>query len=126
MKIGGGGLESMATQDLVSNMRRADRSEPNNNRKNDAKINEAIDPVDGSQPNVNPDDLIKAVNNVNKTFETFNKGLHFRVDSDSKRLVVQIVNHETDEIIKEIPSQDVLDLEARLKALVGLVLDKKA
>ena len=125
MKIGGGGLESMATQELVSNIKKADRSEPNNNRKNDAKINEAIDPVNDNQSKVNPDDLIKAVNNVNKAFETFNQGLRFKVDDETDHLIVQIVNQETDEVVKEIPSKEVLELEAQLREMVGVFLDKK-
>ena len=126
MKIGGGGLESMATHELVSNIKKADRSEPNNNRKNDAKINEATNPVDGNQSKVNSEDLIKAVNNVNKAFETFNQGLHFKVNDETNQLVVQIVDQKTDEVIKQIPSQEVLDLEAQLREMVGVFLDEKA
>ena len=126
MKIGGGGLESMATQELVNSIKKADRSEPNNDRKNNAKINEAIDSADSNQPKVNPDDLIKAVNNINQAFEAFNQGVRFKVNDDTKQLVVQIVNQDTDEVIKEIPSKEVLELEAQIREMVGLFLDEKA
>ena len=125
MKVGGGGLESFATQELVSNIVKAEKSEPKE-RKMDTNANDASDIPNSSLSKVNRDDLIKATENVNKAFQPFNQGLHFRVNDETKQLVVQIVNQETNEVIKEIPSKELLELEARLREMVGLFLDEKA
>jgi flagellar protein FlaG len=117
MKIGGGGLEALATQDLTTAVRKTDKNQPEQM---------ATDTVDSSQAQVNPDQLIKAVENLNKTSELYNQGLHFKVHEETKQLVVQIVNQESGEVIKQIPPEEVLDMEARIGEMVGLIIDKKA
>ncbi|ACV61583.1 flagellar protein FlaG protein [Desulfofarcimen acetoxidans DSM 771] len=117
MKVGGGGLEALATQDLTTSLRKTEKSEP---------IPNADDAVDSSQAQVNPDQLIKAVENLNKTSDLYNQGLQFKVHEETKQLVVQIVNQESGEVIKQIPPEEVLDMEARIGKMVGLIIDKKA
>jgi flagellar protein FlaG len=52
--------------------------------------------------------------------------LRFDVDDESKISYVKITDQATGDVIKQIPSQEVLDLHARLDELIGLFINKLA
>jgi flagellar protein FlaG len=39
--------------------------------------------------------------------------------------MVTVVNEDTGEVIREIPSRELLDLAAKLEEAIGLIFDKK-
>ncbi len=51
-------------------------------------------------------------------------GTRMRIDAASKRVVAQIVN-ENNEVIKQIPPEDVLKIAARFRELRGKLFDQK-
>jgi len=52
-------------------------------------------------------------------------GVTMRIDSLTKRVVSQIVN-EVNEVIKQIPPQEALDVVAKIHRLQGLLFDQEA
>lgn len=50
-----------------------------------------------------------------------NTELRFEVDSDSKKVVVKIVDPENDEVIRQIPSEELLAIRKRMQDLVGVL-----
>ena len=48
-----------------------------------------------------------------------------RVDEDSKRIVIQIVD-ANNEVVKQTPPKELLEFSARFKRLQGLLFDKRA
>jgi len=51
--------------------------------------------------------------------------IQFRVNEDLGKVIVKIVDPQTDKVIKEIPSADVQNLQMRLKEALGLLVDEK-
>jgi len=49
--------------------------------------------------------------------------VRFENDSDAKALVVKVVDRETDEVIRQIPPEELLDLTKRLNDLRGNIVD---
>lgn len=70
--------------------------------------------------------LQKGVNDINKFVQTFNKDINFSVDEDTGRLVVKVVDKETKEVIKQIPSEEALRLADSLEKLQGLLIRQQA
>lgn len=68
--------------------------------------------------------LGKAVEKMNKAAELFDQRITFRVHDQTQRLVVQIVDDSTGEVIKQIPPKELLDLEAKISEMIGVILDK--
>lgn len=60
---------------------------------------------------------------VNDTMRTFDKGLNFELHEDSGRYMVQVMDLVEEEIIREIPPEEVLNISARINEMIGLVLD---
>jgi flagellar protein FlaG len=69
--------------------------------------------------------LIPALEKLNKTAPIFDFRFHFIVHEETKRIIVQIIDQETGEVLNEIPPKKVLDLVARIRELVGLLVDEK-
>src|SRR5690554_3800975 len=61
-----------------------------------------------------------AVESINNDMEHINRALRFTVHEDTQRLMVRVVNVRTDEVIKEIPPEEVLDTVARIREMIGL------
>ena len=52
-------------------------------------------------------------------------GLSFAQHKDSGRTMVKVMNRDTDELIREIPAEDVLDMAVKFEEMVGLLFDEK-
>lgn len=53
-----------------------------------------------------------------------NVGLNFSLHKATGRTMVKVVNKETEELIREIPSEEILNLAARLDEMVGMIFDE--
>jgi uncharacterized FlaG/YvyC family protein len=65
---------------------------------------------------------------LNRALEIFNKRLRFEVHDETERIMVKILEKRTgntDEVIREIPPERVLDMLARLEEMIGLLIDER-
>ncbi|MBO8129203.1 MAG: flagellar protein FlaG [Peptococcaceae bacterium] len=69
--------------------------------------------------------LVKALEKLTRTAYIFDRMFHFLIHKESERVMVQIIDRETEEVIKEIPPEKILDIVARIQELVGLLIDEK-
>ncbi|TWI59960.1 flagellar protein FlaG [Halalkalibacter nanhaiisediminis] len=69
--------------------------------------------------------LDKQVESMNKLLDASMTSLKFNVHEDLKRTYVQVVNRETDEVVKEIPPEKFLDMVASMLKHAGLIVDER-
>lgn len=69
--------------------------------------------------------LGQAIDSLNEFFTINNSELKFVFHEGLDTYYAQLVNSETDEIIREIPSKKVLDVFYEMQKLVGMIVDKK-
>ena len=50
--------------------------------------------------------------------------LRFNVNEETNRVVVTVVNASTNEVIRQIPSEDVQRIQARMKHAIGVLFDE--
>lgn len=79
----------------------------------------------GQTDKVSESRVEQAIADLNKGTELAQKRLHFSLHKETDRLVVRVVDTETDEVIREIPPEEVLDAAAKLRDLIGLLLDER-
>lgn len=87
-----------------------------------------IDPQQETQKfgkNYTESDLQKAVDETNRLIFKDDKRFEFKVHERTGRYLVKLVNKETDEVIKEIPPEKILDLIASIWDLVGILVDER-
>jgi len=68
----------------------------------------------------------EAVGAINKALETTSENLQFAVDHDTGKTVVKVIDSSTKEVIRQIPSQEVLAIAQSLDRLQGVLLKQKA
>ena len=51
--------------------------------------------------------------------------LSFSVDEETGTTVINIIDNETDEVVRQIPPDDILHLKKRMGEIQGLLLDRK-
>jgi len=62
---------------------------------------------------------------LNKFMDSMNAKLQFVVHDKTHRLMVQVVDPETNKVLKEFPPHELLDTMAAISDYVGTLLDKK-
>ncbi|HEX5635851.1 MAG TPA: flagellar protein FlaG [Gammaproteobacteria bacterium] len=68
----------------------------------------------------------KAAAEINKVLERFDNNIQFVVDEDTKENVVKVVNAATHEVIRQMPSAEMLAIAKALDKLQGLLIREKA
>ena len=72
-------------------------------------------------------DVKQAVSRLNDYVQNLRRDVQFRVDKDSNRVIVSVVNSESGEVIRQIPSEEVLAVARSLDQLQqGLLFRDKA
>ena len=70
--------------------------------------------------------LDTAIGNINQSMATKGQDLVFSIDPDSERTVVKIVDQKTNEVLRQIPSQEALDIAKALDSAQGLLIRQTA
>ncbi len=82
--------------------------------------------TDKSKPNVK--DVSEIVDAVQESLDTIKEQtthLRFSVHEQTDQVMVKVTNPDSGEVIREIPSQEFLDLAAKFEKMVGLMFDMK-
>lgn len=70
-------------------------------------------------------DLQAAIDDTNRIIFGEDNRFEFKIHERTGRIMVKLINKETDEIIKEIPPEKILDLVASIWDLVGILVDER-
>ena len=69
--------------------------------------------------------LNESVSKLNNFMSVVSIGLKFSIDSDTKQTVVKVMNKDTGEVIRQIPSEEALKLSKAMDTLQGLIIQQK-
>ena len=64
------------------------------------------------------------VRNANRHLARLDSRLQFRVDDASGRMVVAVVDRETSEVLRQMPSEEMLSIARRLEAQLGEITSR--
>lgn len=70
--------------------------------------------------------LTAAIDATNAFVSSFNNSLEFTIDDDTGTTVVRIVDNETKELVRQIPSEEMLAIAKALDTIKGLLIHQKA
>lgn len=71
-------------------------------------------------------DLQDAVKSMNDFVGTINNSLKFSVDDETGKTIVKVMDIETKEVIKQIPSEEMIAIAKAVDQLKGLLVQQKA
>jgi flagellar protein FlaG len=72
------------------------------------------------------EDLSAAVKKINESMPASAQSLQFSIDEDSKDIVVKVIDLNTKEIVRQIPSKEALEIAKSLDKMRGLLLNQTA
>ena len=83
--------------------------------------NKAVNLVDKEKERKNLEGLMASLND----FMPAHTSLKFQLHDKLEEYYVQVIDDQTKEVIREIPSEKMLDIHAAMKEYLGLMVDKK-
>lgn len=73
-----------------------------------------------------PQELQEAVDGMNDFVSSLSNTLNFSIDKETGRTVVKVIDRATDEVIKQIPAEEMLAIAKVIDKLKGLLIQQKA
>jgi flagellar protein FlaG len=67
-----------------------------------------------------------AVQSANAYVQSVASKLQFSLDQDSGRTVVKVVDTETEEVLRQFPSEEMLSISKSIDRMQGLLINRKA
>ncbi|KAI5916105.1 flagellar protein FlaG [Thauera sp. 2A1] len=113
-------------QSMVAREAQASRSMPAAQGVETRPENVQTQTVDGSQKVPSAGELQKALEDVAKAVAPMAQSLEFSLDKDSGKTVVKVMDTETNEVIRQIPSEEVLAISKAVDKLKGLLIKQQA
>lgn len=84
-----------------------------------------IHPTGGADDRIDKYIMEDAIDKMNKTIQIFNKRIKLSFHEESKRVVIKVIDIQTDKVIKEIPPKEALNFISKLHESIGVLMDKK-
>lgn len=119
-------IQPLATP-AVSGM--GDRSAPAVKAAGQPNAVDKSQPVDGAKPS--HDDVSAAVKKMNDAMLGSSQSLQFSIDEDSKDIVVKVIDQNTKEVLRQMPSKEALQIAKSIDKMMekmqqGMLINQTA
>lgn len=71
------------------------------------------------------DELQQALNKVKERFERVNIGFEYYIDEATNREVVKVIDKNTNEVIRQFPPEEILNMLQKMYEMLGILVDEK-
>lgn len=79
----------------------------------------------GQSFSIGEETQIKMIEQANKALEGRSTSFEFSIHEGTKEIMVKVLDKESGQVIREIPSEKVLDMVAKLWEMSGLIVDER-
>jgi flagellar protein FlaG len=118
------GVDSLSSQQLYNNNNNSSEKIRTNNKKTNKQAISLQEKKEYNQKELEKE-VRESVKDVNEIVDKVKEGLSFQIHEDTEELMVQVIDVNTEEVIKELPPEEMLDLKARIHEMVGILIDEK-
>jgi flagellar protein FlaG len=81
--------------------------------------------ADQGDKEISEEAVLKAIKDANKKIQSTGNEFEFSIHEKTKQIMVKVVNTATKEVVREIPSEKILDMVASMCEVAGLFVDEK-
>jgi flagellar protein FlaG len=74
---------------------------------------------------VSMEKLDAAIGRLNEMMENSQRSLSYSVDKSSDKIVVQVRDYTTDQVVRQIPSEEALKFAESLDRMLGMLFDER-
>jgi flagellar protein FlaG len=69
--------------------------------------------------------VVEAIKNIQESVDAAQRGLQFSIDEESGRIVVKVIARQTGEVLRQLPSEEALELARRLQDTGSLLFTEQ-
>ena len=80
-------------------------------------------PPAANPPPIQQEELVQALQVINSYVQNLRRDLEFTIDDQTDRTIIRVIDSETKEVIRQIPSEAALAISRSLEQPQGLLLD---
>ena len=73
--------------------------------------------ISGVVSDIQKEEIAKAVRNVSGYVQNVSRELNFSIDSELEKTVITVIDEETGDVIRQIPSEDILEMARNIAQL---------
>lgn len=85
--------------------------------------------LESSEPRVSRalshDELENIVREINQFIQIFNTKIAFEFDKEVEKIILKIIDSQTNEVIRQIPPEELLRVSKRISELLGLIINAR-
>ncbi len=78
------------------------------------------------QKRMSLEEVQKKVHEINEQLQPLQMQMSFSVDKETQKVVVKIINGKTQEVVRQIPSEEALRISSHISRLLGVLFDENA
>ncbi|WP_353092985.1 flagellar protein FlaG [Tissierella praeacuta] len=71
------------------------------------------------------EDAIDLIEKANKDFVAYDRRFEFSIHEKTKEIMVKVIDVTTEEVIRELPPEKILDMVAAMWEVAGIIVDRK-
>jgi flagellar protein FlaG len=83
-------------------------------------------PASAKAPAPDQHELEEAVKQLNKTVASMKTGIEFSIDKDTDTRVVKVIDQDTKEVLRQLPTEETLAISKSIDKLQGLLIKHQA
>lgn len=84
-----------------------------------------VQQAQAENPEKNSKRIKNAVDHANQTMRQTKTKCEFSYHEETKRVSIKVIDEETEEVIREIPPEETLEMLSKMWELAGLMVDEK-
>ncbi len=69
--------------------------------------------------------VIDAIEKANRAISGANRKFEFSIHEKTKEIMVKVIDSDTNQVIREIPPEKILDMVAKMWEMAGLIVDER-
>ncbi|MBU5427775.1 flagellar protein FlaG [Tissierella pigra] len=81
--------------------------------------------VQRGNKSISEEEVIGLIEKANKDFIIYDRRFEFSIHEKTKQIMVKVIDVTTDEVIRELPPEKILDIVASMWEVAGIIVDKK-
>ena len=107
---------SLGSREMVSTGVEAERQQQD--------LRKVAEPEKAEEPQAEEMDAM--VEDIREMARMFERDLEFRIEDDLNRPVVEVKDTQSDEVIRQIPSEEMVELARNMERIRGILFDESA
>ncbi|WP_291493752.1 flagellar protein FlaG [Desulfurella sp.] len=110
-------INLLATQDNENNFFSVSTTNPSQVSTNEKS--------DINSTSLSKNDVKKLIQKLNDSISSLNDSVKFSYSEDAKGLIVKVIDSKTGQVIRQIPPEELIKLEASLAQSIGIIFNKE-